>query len=121
MVSLIESAPVAAPVSQKKFTLVLAHVANCDIGGGYWETPVDPKKMVVGADTLVEARALFEAWVSRNGLGGGNMSSRLGTGNVREGRKVIARFSYNGRLWTTAEFGTPEHKEIDVQTGEVIS
>lgn len=118
MISILESAPVAAPA--KKFTLVLSHVRNCDIrSGGYWEEPTDPKKMVVGADTLVEARALFEAWRDRNGLGGGNMSRNCG--DVREGRKVIARFSYNGRLWTPAEFGTPEHKEINVETGEVIA
>lgn len=119
MISLTECAPVAAPVSAKKYTLVLEHVRNCDIGGGYWETPVDPKRLVVGADSLVEAQEIFLAWTSRNGLGGGNMSRNAG--DIRLGRKVIGSFSYNGRLWTKAEFGTPEHKELDVQTGEVMT
>jgi len=104
-----------------RYTVTLTHCANCDIGGGYWQPPVDPKNKLVCVSSLEEAQTVFEAWRDRNGLGGGNMARDCG--DVRDGEqqgKVIARFSYNGRCWTPFEYGHPEHKEIDVRTGKVM-
>ena len=79
-------------------------------GSGYWSDPVGPPRTVVECDTLKECSAALVAWRDRNGLGSGNMARDCG--NVKRDGKVIARVSYNGRIWTPHDFGHPLKKEI---------
>ena len=92
--------------------VILEHGANPDIDGGYWDETIDKKHTAKTVGTLSDARAAFIAWRDRNGLGGGNMTKECGT--VYEGKKAIAKISFNGRVWTPFEYGHPDHKEIAV-------
>lgn len=94
--------------------LTLQHTANPDIGGGYWEPPVDRKLTYVTVDTLQGAREAFIAWRLRNSLGCGNLPVRSGQLRDDDGT-VIGRFSYNGRFWG------PDDKEIPVPRAEVAT
>lgn len=77
-------------------TVELGHCRNPDIAGGYWQEPVDSgKRHRVPVATLAEASRVCLAFTARNHLGGGNWSG----GKIREGGKVIAHVSYNGRVW----------------------
>ena len=85
--------------------LTLAHTANPDVRGGYWDgVPAGPKRQVVEVASLAEASAKFVAWRDANGLGGGNIDGRHGCGEVRDGTKVVARISYNGRAWEPGDW-----------------
>jgi hypothetical protein len=98
------SAPVAA---NGGLTVELAHARNPDIRGGYWaEVPPKGKRLVPVAD-FAEASRVCQAFINQYGLGGGNWTG----GKIRQGGKVVARVSYNGRVWTQ-EFGHPDCKEI---------
>lgn len=79
--------------------LILQHASNPDIHGGYWDSPVDPKRMTKQVETLTEARHEFNAWVDRNRLGGGNLTRQAG--HLFDGRTLLGRFSFNGRFWGT--------------------
>lgn len=75
--------------------VILRHDANPDIPG-YWSPPVDdgrPKAVTVAS--LEEASRVCREYIERNELGGGNWTG----GDVTEGGQVIARISYNGRIW----------------------
>lgn len=88
--------------------LTLAHEANPDIDGGYWETPTDPDILVIDVQSLQDARKEFLDWRDTNGLGGGNMSADHGCGTVTDNGKAIGHFSYNGRFWEMGNYPTPE-------------
>lgn len=83
--------------------LKLQHCKNVDLmygqgnGTGYWDAPVDPRHMLVDVADLADAQRKFISWRDRNHLGGGNMTRNCG--DVMEGRKIVARISYNGRVW----------------------
>ena len=47
------------------------------------------------ADTLPEMRVGLEAYLAKWNLGGGNLPTVV----VREGKKTVGYFSYNGRFW----------------------
>jgi len=104
-------AATAALCEANKYTIVLAHGRNEDIGhderAGYWEVPVDPKRMVVGVASFAEASDVFRAWIERNGLGGGNMVRESGHIKDADGR-VVAEVSYNGRVWEAGQVGKKE-------------
>ena len=85
--------------------LTLHHVKNVDLmygqgnGSGYWEPPVDKARMVVDVTSNEEAFAAMREWVKRNHLGCGNCARDCGTLKDNAG-KVVARVSFNGRVWT---------------------
>lgn len=49
----------------------------------------------VDVKDLAEASKVCRTFLSENGLGCGNWAG----GQIREGRKVLGRVSYNGRVW----------------------
>jgi hypothetical protein len=87
--------------AKAKFLVHLSHGPNPDLqysGGyssGYWgDTPAEGAKNVE-VSTLADASDVVLAYIGRNGLGGGNWTG----GQVIKGGKVVARISYNGRIW----------------------
>lgn len=54
-------------------------------------------RMTVRVSSLDEASKCFAA--HRDGFGFGASHMRKGCGDVREGRKLVGRISYNGRIW----------------------
>lgn len=97
--------------------VLLSHVRNPDIPGGYWSDAAVriPSSKRRAVKDLLEAVHVVLWFIDRNGLGGGNWSG----GEVRRDGVVIARVSYNGRVWTPHPFESPEHREIDPVTGEL--
>jgi hypothetical protein len=77
----------------------LIHAKNPDLAYGYWEDPIDPRNMIAEVTSLKEASQVYRAWITKNRLGGGNVTMR--SGQVTVNNKVIARVSYNGRVWDT--------------------
>lgn len=49
----------------------------------------------VDVDDYAEASRVCQQYIERHNLGGGNWSG----GQIRQGSKVVARVSYNGRVW----------------------
>lgn len=59
----------------------------------------------IPVSSLLEASKCFAA--HRDGFGFGASAMRTGCGDVRQGRALIGRISYNGRIWT------PDGKPVD--------
>ena len=79
------------------YRIVLRSVGNPDFGQDP-DQPMSPPEVVV-VDTLQAASAAARAYIERHYLGSGNFPSpRV----VRNGR-VVARISYNGRIWLPPE------------------
>lgn len=68
-----------------------------------------PRKHQIRAATLRMASEVCRAWIDANKLGGGNWTG----GQVFNGKKQIARISYNGRVWDMngQEVVSKQHKE----------
>ena len=81
------------------FCVVLASAGNPDHGQDPGEPlfGVSPCKATV--TTLNDASAACRRYISDNGLGGGNWTG----GDVISNGKVVARVSYNGRVWIPAK------------------
>ena len=90
--------------------LRLEHGRNPDIGdrGGYWAPAVDRRRMEVEVGSFAQASRALRDWVDRNELGAGNMAGRCG--EVTADGRVVARVSYNGRVWTPEEW--PGNSEL---------
>jgi hypothetical protein len=92
--------------------IILHHVRNVDLmhgqgnGSGYWQPPIDRARIVKEVESLAEASAALVAWVTRNGLGSGNLAGDCG--DVVGNGKKIARVSYNGRVWEPGDWPTKE-------------
>lgn len=83
----------AAGALEVKFS----HCKNPDICGGYWQHPLDAgRPRWIKTNSLDEAADFCRAFIARNELGSGNWNG----GTVRQGKKIVARVSYNGRVWT---------------------
>ena len=84
--------------------LILHHSKNPDLmygqgnGTGYWAEPIDPRRMVIEVDDFFQASIEMRDWVARNQLGGGNMAKDCG--DVILDNRIVARISYNGKVWT---------------------
>lgn len=75
-----------------KYTVKLSAVGNPD-----FDEPKDigvPSKQVP-VDSYAEASKVAQAFIAEHDLGGGNWSG----GQILEGSKVVARVSYNGKVW----------------------
>jgi len=77
------------------YQVTLSHAKNPDIAGGYWNEAPTEGRAKVAAATMQEAASLCRAFIERNSLGGGNWTG----GKVYQGKKQVARVSYNGRVW----------------------
>ena len=77
------------------YEVTLKHSKNPDIPGGYWgDIPAEGSSKVTVA-TIQEASKPCMEYIKRNSLGGGNWTG----GKVYQGKKQVARVSYNGRVW----------------------
>lgn len=88
-----------------EFAIILEHTANPDIKG-YWTPPKDPCYQAVPVNSLEGASQAFRGWIRYNGLGGGNLTEHAGKVIRVQDGQIVARVSYNGRIWDT------EGKEI---------
>lgn len=77
------------------YQVILSHAKNPDIAGGYWTEAPTEGRVKVAATTMQDAAKLCRAYIERNNLGSGNWTG----GKVYEGKKQVARVSYNGRVW----------------------
>lgn len=77
------------------YQVELSHTKNQDIAGGYWSDAPTEGRAKVQVETMQDASELCRSYIERNGLGSGNWTG----GNVYEGKKQVARVSYNGRVW----------------------
>ncbi len=75
----------------------LKHCKNPDIPGGYWSTMSRPRRpQQVHVTTFAEAAKRVQQYIDAYELGGGNWTGGL----VRDNDgNVIAKVSYNGRVW----------------------
>ena len=77
--------------------VVLSHAKNPDIDGGYWSQTTDSGRAVkCSVLSLTEASQVCRRYIDRNNLGGGNWT---GGRVLDEHGAVVARVSYNGRVW----------------------
>jgi len=91
-------------------TLTLEHRSNPDIPG-YWSgMPPGPKTQKIEVSDFLDAKIKFRKWIDDNDLGGGNMTRK--TGEIHEGKTLVAQFSYGGRL------RNPAGKEIPVESSQ---
>lgn len=94
-----------------RYSMRLRSVGNPDFGQ---YAPVSDPKRVEG-ETLGAMREAFEAYIAEWDLGGGNLPATA----VKDGKKVVGYFSYNGRLWDRKERGLrDEAKEIMIDGGK---
>ena len=78
----------------------LAHAANPDIDGGYWDQPKESgKPLLVAVADVNEASKVAREYIERNGLGGGNWTGGQLFLTLGNKRKEFGRISYNGRAW----------------------
>jgi hypothetical protein len=89
----------------KRYAIRLSSVGNPDFGQ---YAPLSPPE-VFEADTLKEIRDAARTYIEKWDLGGGNWDERKAL--VREGKKVVAHISYNGRVWA----GRPKAGEMGVE------
>lgn len=101
-------------IAPSDYQLLLYSVGNPDFSQFHADGVLSPTVVVSGASMqdLIEAASSF---ISIYELGGGNCPHfRIFLKNVE-----VAHVSYNGRVWTPDEYGTPGHKEIDPLTGKI--
>lgn len=110
LLSAIDGPKPAGPL----FAMKLASVGNPDMGQYHREGVASPT-LLVESDSLATLVKIHEAYVAVYDLGGGNMPR--GTGDVYRENVMVARVSYNGRVWTPGEY--PNCKEIDPSTGAI--
>lgn len=92
----------SAATKQKKavkgrMTVSLTSVGNPDHGQDHDAPVYGVEDTTAEVDSLAHASAVCRAWILKNDLGGGNWSG----GRVSVDGKVVARISYNGRVWAT--------------------
>lgn len=78
----------------------LSHCKNPDLGrtGGYWSAMARPRKKAVAVESFAEASRVCREYTEKYELGGGNWSG----GKITDDKgTMIARVSYNGRVWDT--------------------
>lgn len=82
----------------KGYSLFLRAVPNRDFGPKSHEANVDVPGRWIPVSSLADARQKALDFIRAWDLGGGNWSG----GEVASDGKVVARISYNGRIWDTA-------------------
>jgi hypothetical protein len=79
-----------------KCRVILDHGSNPDIEGGYWGSKPDKGAISEPVRTFAEASKICRRYITENELGGGNWVG----GEIYCGRKLVARVSYNGKVWS---------------------
>lgn len=96
----------------EKYTMELNHVANPDIGGGYWVNTIDNEPIIESGKTLKEMQDKYLDWINRNELGSGNVPAIY----VYKNKEIVVGwFSYNGRLWEGYQDWNSHTKEIIIK------
>ena len=81
---------------------------NHDFDGRDYRALVNIKAHWIEISSLKQASEVCSKFIEDHDLGGGNFTG----GEVREGEKIIARVSYNGRVWEPLQFS--QAKEIQI-------
>ncbi|MBL9005274.1 MAG: hypothetical protein JNJ46_13555 [Myxococcales bacterium] len=114
------AASVVRPVPQSglsgNFTVLLEAVPNADFSGsphedGRHRAEVRLPAQAVPVSSLGGARALVQAFIDDNRLGGGNFTPA--TGRVRLDGKPFAHVSFNGRIWKVDGKWQQSPQELD--------
>jgi len=96
--------------------VILQHCPNVDImhdeRRGYWRPVSAPPFQAVKVATLAEAADRVRQFVKGTGIGCGNFGRNCGNVLCAAGDRIVARVSYNGRVWTPAQW--PEAVELAV-------
>ena len=79
-------------------TVTLSSVGNPDYGQYYGKNVLSPT-LVIEVKNFAQASAICRAYIAKFDLGGGNWTG----GMIREGERVVAKVSYNGRVWPAGE------------------
>ena len=75
-------------------TVTLSSVGNPDYGQYYGKNVLSPT-LVIEVKNFAQASAISRAYIAKFDLGGGNWIG----GMIREGKRVVAKVGYNGRVW----------------------
>lgn len=86
------------------YQVLLHALPNLDFRQGSAEIP----RRWVRVRSLAEAGQRVRTFIEENSLGAGNWAGGL----IRQGGRVVARVSYNGRIWQTDETGRPTGYEL---------
>ena len=90
----------------------LDHTANPDIGRGYWGGTPNEGLSIAVVESFAQASKKATEYIARNDLGSGNWT---GGAVFDEHGTVVARVSYNGRVWA------PDGNEINIDDDEEAS
>lgn len=87
------------------FKVKLASVGNPDRNQHPFQGLIGVPFRVMAVKTLREACFVCRCYIEEHGLGGGNWSG----GEVSVGDEIVARVSYNGRVWQAIEMEQETH------------
>ena len=82
-------------------TVTLSSAGNPDQGQYYGEGALSPT-LQVEVNGFKEASVVCRAYIAQHNLGAGNWTG----GTIRQGKEIIARVSYNGRVWPVGEWNS---------------
>ena len=77
-----------------RMRVTLSSAGNPDHGQYYGENLLSPT-LLVEVKNLAEASAVCRAYIAQYELGAGNWTG----GTITKGNRIVARVSYNGRVW----------------------
>jgi hypothetical protein len=77
-----------------QMTVSLSSAGNPDHGQYHGEGVLSPT-LVVEVKDLSEASTVCRAYIAQHDLGAGNWTG----GTITQGNRIVARVSYNGRVW----------------------
>lgn len=83
-----------------KLIVTLSSVGNPDHEEYCGANVLSPDREVEVKD-FAEASEICRAYITHYKLGGGNWTG----GEVRQGERIVARISYNGRVWPVPDKG----------------
>ena len=89
------------------YRIILRSVGNPHFGQDPYQAMSPTEEIMV--DTLQQAAEAARAYIERHNLGGGNFPSPC----VFKGNQVVARISYNGRIWLSPEGGWDDNDPND--------
>ena len=89
------------------YRITLRSVGNPDFGQDPYQSMSPTEEIMV--DTLQQAADAARAYIVRHDLGGGNFLTPL----VFKGDQVVARISYNGRIWLPPDGGWDDNDSDD--------
>lgn len=79
------------------FTIKLHHCPRFETGGYDCGAPACKRKQQIPVGNLKEASEVMRKWITDSELGGSNLDRDCG--KVMDGNSLVAKVSYNGRVW----------------------